>query len=219
MPWFLIVLFYVSILFDFLKRTVSFNGYAIRVIVFIVDLALICFVLILKIETMLHVEIIPVAFLFYFLGYCVKSAKMYGLDNKWLNQTWVFLGPLIVLVSYWNEPVAMYKNDYGNFPLFVLGALLGIIFVCKMAMCLQNNTLLKWYGENSIIVYVLHFSMIKALHLIGKIFFPTLAECNYLYPANWHYFVCMELLLIPTIWFCNRYIPFLFGKKHRRMIQ
>lgn len=54
--------------------------------------------------------------------------------------------------------------------------------------------------------------MIKALHFVGRKVFPQIAQSNYLYPFNWYYFMATALLMVPAILFCNRFIPFLFGK-------
>lgn len=181
-----------------------------KVLVLIVDLGLIIGMSCLNIITLLHFEIVPMAFLFYYLGYCAKHHDWKAVPRK--NSCWIFLGPVVVAISAVNTPVAMYENNYGNIILFFIAAISGIVFVCELSRCLEKNVLLGWYGRNSIIVYVLHFSVIKILHFIGRKIFPQIAQSNYLYPFNWCYFMAVALLMIPAILFCNRFIPFLFGK-------
>jgi len=55
--------------------------------------------------------------------------------------------------------------------------------------------------------------MIKILHLIGEKIMPELSNSNYLYPANWHYFLLIVLLMIPVVYICNRWFYKLFGQK------
>lgn len=210
LAWFLMVLFYVSILFYFLQRTQVFDSGLGKVLVLIVDLGLIIGMSCLNTTTLLHFEIVPMAFLFYYLGYCAKHHDWKVVPNK--TSCWIFLGPVVVAISAVNTPVAMYENNYGNIILFLIAAISGIVFVCELSKCLEKNVLLGWYGRNSIIIYVLHFSMIKILHLIGRKVFPQIAQSNYLYPFNWCYFMAIALLMVPAILFCNRFVPFLFGK-------
>lgn len=179
--------------------------------VLIVDFGLIIGMNCLNITTLLHFEIVPMAFLFYYPGYCVKSYDWKVTSNK--NSCWIFLGLVEVVISAVNTSIAMYENNYGNIILFLIGAISGIVFVCALSKCLEKNVLLGWYGRNSIIVYVLHFSMIKVLHFVGTKAFPQIAQSNYLYPFNWCYFMAITLFMIPAILFCNRFVPFLFGKK------
>lgn len=181
-----------------------------KVLVLILDLGLIIGMRCLNVTTLLHFEIVPMAFLFYYLGYCAKHHDWKAVPSK--NTCWIFLGPVVIAISAVNTPVAMYENDYGNIILFLIGAISGIVFVCELSKCLEKNALLGWYGRNSIIVYVLHFSMIKILHFIGRKVFPQIAQSNYLYPFNWYYFMATALLMVPAIMFCNRFVPFLFGK-------
>lgn len=210
LTWFLIVLLYVSILFYFLQRIQVIDSVLGKVLVLIVDLGLIIGMSCLNITTLLHFEIVPMAFLFYYLGYCAKHHDWKAVQSK--NSCWIFLGPVVVAISAVNTPVAMYENNYGNVILFLIGAISGIGFVCELSKCLDKNVLLGWYGRNSVIVYVLHFSVIKILHLIGRKVFTQIAQSNYLYPFNWCYFMAVALLMIPAILFCNRFVPFLFGK-------
>lgn len=210
LTWFLMVLFYISIQFYFLQRMQVFDSGQGKVLVLILDLALIIGMRCLNVTTLLHFEIVPMAFLFYYLGYCAKHHDWKAVPSK--NTCWIFLGPVVVAISAVNTPVAMYENDYGNIILFLIGAISGIVFVSELSKCLEKNALLGWYGRNSIIVYVLHFSMIKILHFIGSKVFPQIAQSNYSYPFNWYYFMATALLMVPAIMFCNRFVPSLFGK-------
>ena len=106
----------------------------------------------------------------------------------------------------------MYDNKYGNLFLFFITSICGIIMICNFAKGLQENKFLVWIGQNSIIIYVLHFKLINLLHFIGKKIFPQLAEINYSYPANWHYFIICILILIPVVYICNRWLGIFFGK-------
>lgn len=207
--WFLLVLFYVTLIFYFLQKVLSKKSKNIIIIGLIINVILILIMDVLRVNTKLHFEIIPMAFLFYYSGYIAKNLT----NIKKLQQIWIFMIPIVVIISYWNKPVKMYDNSYGNLILFFIGAFCGIIMICELSKALEKNQILSWFGKNSIIVYVTHFIMIKTLHFIGKKIIPEVSECNYLYPANWHYFLLIVLLMVPTIYICNRWFYVLFGKK------
>jgi len=105
----------------------------------------------------------------------------------------------------------MYNNSYGNLLLFGITSLLGIWMCYELSVSLSNNQVLQWSGKNSIIIYVFHARVLNVLHGIGKTV-PSLAKSNYLYPANWHYFLITMFVLAPIVFFCNRRLPFLFGR-------
>ena len=185
----------------------------VKIILF--DVIVVIFLSIFPVVTKLHFEILPMALLFYLIGYLAKfffaeRKSQYEKTEKY----WICLVPVIVICSYWNAPVNMYLSKYGNLILFFAGAFCGIFMTFSLVRGIKENKLLILFGQNSIIVYVIHFKLINLLHLIGKTFFPQLSECNYLYPANWHYFVICIMLFIPIIYICNRWFGILFGRKN-----
>lgn len=68
-----------------------------KVLVLILDLGLIIGMKCLNVTTLLHLEIIPMAFLFYYLGYCINHYDGKVASNK--NSCWIFLGPVVVAIS------------------------------------------------------------------------------------------------------------------------
>lgn len=212
LTWFLPVLLYVSVLFEILLHGGWLNG-ARRYAVLAVAAALAVLIDRVGVATMLHLEIVPMAFVFYWLGVLCKDRLAVPAPADWQTALWLPLLPAVVLLSALNEPVAMYENRYGSLLLFFAGALLGIAMLCSLAKALKNNRLLLFFGQNSIIVYILHIRLLNVLHVVGKKLLPALAEANYLYPANWGYFLVTAALLIPCVYICNRWLPFLFGKK------
>lgn len=183
--------------------------------VIVVDLAVVLLLHLIDVTSRLHLEIIPMSLLFYLLGFYCKEFNKERMSKhlgSMISNFWVLLFPVIVICSYWNTPVTMYSNDYGNLVIFFLGAFCGILFICKLAQGIDDNRFICWVGQNSIIIYVLHFTVIKAIHLIGKSLFPQLSEINYLYPANWHYFLIAVLLLVPAVYICEHWFGMFFGK-------
>lgn len=211
--WFLLVLFYVSIIFYIIQKLGFEKRLYIRLLIYIIDLSCIVIVIRLQIITLLHFEIIPMALLFFMIGYhCKISNSRRARDKNKLLDSWFLLIPIGIICSSYNVPVAMYLNDYGNLFYFFIGAVSGIIVVCKIGDKMHNNRLLVWFGQNTIYFYILHFPFIKGLHFIGKQLFPNYILLNYSYPIYWVYYILCILLLIPFSMLCNKYFSPLFGK-------
>lgn len=213
--WFLLVLFYVVILFYFLCK-LDFEKKMVRYIVILTDFILVVVLSLMKITTKIHIEIVPMALLFYLSGYFTKSINVNIYTNKkyiLIKYIWIFSIPIIVICSYWNTPVTMYVNTYGNLLLFFITAVCGIVMICNLAKGLQNNKFLSWIGKNSVIIYVLHFKVIDILHILGKKLLPKFDKLKYSYPVYWYYFVGCILVLLPSVYICNRWLGSFFGKK------
>lgn len=216
--WFLVVMFYVSILFYWLEKAGFQKNRGVRVVAYLVFMVFIIFMDQWKIQTVAHFEIIPMAMLFYLLG---AHCSILDVTNyKWLHQIWIFVIPIVVCCSFWNEPVAMYLNSYGNLILFFIGAFCGIYVTCNIGWCTQNNKILIWFGQNSIYCFVLHFVLIKGLHFAGKHIFPQLALINYQYPIYWCYFLLCIVILMAIVPVCDFWLAPLFGKwkKSRKIV-
>lgn len=210
--WFLVVLFYVTILFWILER--------IRLIerkIFLISALTALAVLsqILGLKTVMHVEIIPVAMLYFVCGhyYMKWSSGNERIDMvETIRHFWIVAIPITAICSFWNSPVTMYDNSYGNLLLFGITSICGIWATLEIGSALQSNSILQWLGKNSVIIYVFHGRLLNVLHGLGKMLFPALTNSNYSYPAYWHYFLITMVALVPIVCICNRYFWFLFGK-------
>ena len=211
--WLLLVLFYVSIIFYIIQKLGFEKKMYIRLLAYVIDLLSVVIVVRLQIITLLHFEIIPMALLFFMIGYhCKISYSRRARSNNIIFDIWILLIPIGIICSSYNVPVVMYLNDYGNLFLFFTGAFSGIVVVCKIGERIQSNQLLIWFGQNTIYFYVLHFSFIKGLHFIGKVLFTNCIVPNYSYPIYWVYYILSLLLLIPVSMLCSRWFSPLFGK-------
>ncbi len=213
--WFLIVLFYVVILFYVCDKIALIEKKWL--LLFLTFLFIVVVVEVLNLKTIFHIEILPVAFLFYLSGYYTKNnllKKEKSETKKILSKNlWIFSLPVMAIISVWNSPIAMYNNDYGNLILFGLTSVLGIWGTYEISIRIYDNNILRWYGKNSIVIYIFHFGFLNVLHGLGTWVFPFLFDKNYLYPAYLCYFLVTMILLTPMIYICNRYLWFLFGKK------
>lgn len=206
--WFLVVLFYVSILFYWIYRMGFQKSRMVRLLTYFCLGILIVLMDKWQIQTVLHLEIIPMAMVFFLLGVHVSILR--EINYKWFAQSWIILIPVLVCCSFWNEPVIMYLNTYGNLILFFVGAFCGIDIACNVGRCMENNKILIWFGQNSIYCFVLHFALIKGLHFAVKCMFPQFE--NYRYPIYWCYFLLCVLILMVIVPICDSYLSPIFGK-------
>lgn len=212
--WFLIDLFYVVIIFYFVCKC-NIERKRNQIVVLVAALVVAVSVYMLHVPIVLCLAMAPMAFLFYFLGFCLKDSFELVMVKVQKNGSgvWILLIPVVIICAYYNDPILMYLNLYGNLVLFFIGAVAGGFAVCLIAKLLENNRLLGWYGKNSLYIYVIHFTLLRALHLVGKTIFPQLAQKNYLYPYFWIYFMLAVVMFIPIIWLCEHFFAPLFGKK------
>lgn len=120
-----------------------------------------------------------------------------------------------IILSYFNEPVLMYINQYGNKIAFIIVAFSGVITIFYAALRLTNSSFVRFIGENSIIVYVLHFVYYRIIKGITERFLGIHVFANY--PVYWILFAVNMILLLPSIYVCSRYIPFIFGKTKKKV--
>lgn len=215
--WFLIVLFYVVITFYLIDRIGLLRK---KIVCSFLVFALVILAQIAPIKTVVHIETLPMAFLFYLGGYYLKPILVESKGQSQLVEKiksfWIIALPIIVICSYWNTPITMYSNDYGNLVFFFITTICGIWMVYELSINLQNNRVLQWFGVNSIIIYIVHARMLNVLHGIGNMLIKSMPVNNYAYPAYWHYFLLTLILFVPVVYICNHWLWMIFGKKKSR---
>lgn len=91
----------------------------------------------------LSMDNITFALIFYMAGEYIKEAEakeccIQGM--KYRKISIVILGLVVILCAYYNcGPVLMYKNIYGIYPLFYLGAFAGIFGICQVSHCIDSS--------------------------------------------------------------------------------
>ena len=208
--WFFTVLFLCSLLLWVLKKTELIPCWYICLPVAVILMVL---TQVTGINTVVHIETVPMAMIFYLAG--IYSYRWMTQErNSRLESCWIFLLPLIIISAYWNSPVMMYNNEYGNLFLFTISSVSGIMLCYELAKRITDNALLLWFGQSSLGIYVFHVRIINALHAVGHRFWPGIE--NYSHPAYWHYFLMALLVLIPLVFLVEKYLPFLVGKRRVR---
>lgn len=217
--WFLQVLFIVVIVFYFISRMVRITSIKCQMI--LGGLCIILGVLFeYKIkwpdESPLYINVVPMALFFYLLGFACREF-LSGCLNEFVTEKKILLliGTVCILMvcALCNSSVTMYNNNYGNFPMFIIGALCGITVVWIVADFVRNNGFLNWCGRNSIIIYVWQFALTQFFKNVIEMFFAiTRFECPNIIMTLCVFVVCV-FVVIPIVMFSNRFVPELYGKK------
>ncbi len=158
---------------------------------------------------------------FYATGnYFSKSIKnnQYRLLQIKNAPLWFITSLLTMVIVYNINPgeVLVFKNDYGNYLLFFIGAFAGIVMMNTLCRMIEYfSKYLKWLsfiGRNTLVILCLHldvFTLIKGItYYILNL--PLDIYCNtYVIVLT---SIITIIILIPVILFINKYCPILVGK-------
>ena len=206
--WFLLVLFQVAVLWEIFIR-LKIN---IRVFKFILLVVATVYTFIIPTGTrgFLYVAVTPVAFGFYVLGNIIKDYNLSRKVNIWLT---VPTAVALVIVALYNDRVLMYCNQYGYVVLFILTSLLGAFILNQLSYRLTDIKPLQWLGMNSIIIYVLHFSIVQGTRGVLVRLLPINTENPIM--GLMAFAIGFTVTILASM-FCSRYLGFLFGKPFKR---
>ena len=157
-----------------------------------------------------------VAFSFYALGHiCCKQTFLQRFitsefkTNKLIS---FFMAVLLFvllayLVGFTGRNVDMNTSRYGNSLFFVLNALVGIFATFFISVAIRKNRILEFFGNNSLMIFLLHIPMWKTFDLITK-------KCLNVQGGGKSccvFVICIILSSILAV-FINNHIPWLTGK-------
>lgn len=219
--WFLQVLFLVVIIFYFISQKIHITSAKCQIIVGGICVILgLLFEYIIKWpdESPFYINVVPMAFFFYLLGFACRGfftaqlKQICDSNGKEVMMLIIALCSLIVC-ALCNSSVTMYNNNYGLFPIFILGSLSGIVVVWVIADFMQKNMFLKWCGKNSIVIYVWQFVLTQFFKNVIEIIFNV----THVNSPDFIMTVCVfgvcVFAVIPIVIFSNRFVPELYGKK------
>lgn len=173
--WFLPVLFSCSVLFMLLSSTMNLEKNITRILIVIATVLCVYlsdkYLNSLKSSVLYWIRIVPTAFLFYFMGFIVKN-RLLSLKEKHTSLkgliVLVLITSLFVLTQV-NSPIMMYKNEYGNYFLFLTTSLLGVYIVMQISRLLESSALLEEMGKLSIAIYVWNFCVIGFFYRLTNV--------------------------------------------------
>lgn len=163
------------------------------------------------------------AAVFLLLGSMCKPIAKYLLDLqfRWVEVFMIGVGILGIWLSKEMNPesVLMFKNQYGDYLWFFIGAITGILavfFIGKYLYILLSNSenivyrLLMWIGFNSLILFPVHLEI--------KQYFGHALEHFGLY--NWILILLIMIVLsIPLCNFITHYMPWILGQFPNKVVR
>ncbi|MBC2326763.1 acyltransferase family protein [Listeria booriae] len=168
--WFLVVLFSVEIVFYLCTRYIKKGQWLVIALLFIL-----AFLLSKNegVRVMFGLQVLPVSLLFYYVGFKCKEWRV--LERKaWSSWYMIILGAVAYLctVFYLNQGqiVGFRSNNLGNFFLFAVGALLGIITFCLICKKIGKSALWELFGRNSLIIMGTHYFFLILFTNAWKLF-------------------------------------------------
>lgn len=212
--WFVICLFYASVLYKIVDRT--FNSRLIPVSI----VAIILFIVGYKIPQLTILCQTLIAFFLYHLGRVVSEFK--GIQ-RWTRiplkvQIPVFAvsGCVIWMLSRVNS-VNMASGQYGMPLLFILGVISGILFTfsfsCTVVRIHKMSIVFEYIGKRTMWIIVFHMVIIQALFLFHEFIIPHIGKYD---PPMWFWYILIFLLssFTPCVMRdCWNYLKNKFGKR------
>lgn len=162
----------------------------------------------------IHPETVLASLFFFCLGHVMRfMTPEVGASNK-LGVTTValLLVPLLYVLSQLNAPIAMYEGTYGFWPLFYLTATIGTLWVCLLGQLLEGISFFVWFGQVSIMAYVLHFRLTPLLRAVVVRVIQLAGLSLGVNGMAMLLFGITMVILVPLIGFCSIHLGFLFGK-------
>ena len=125
----------------------------------------------------------------------------------------ILLIPVLFILSQLNAPIAMYEGSYGFWLLFYFTALVGTAWVCLLGRLLEGVLFFAWFGQVSVIAFVLHFRLIPLLRAVTVRVLPMAGISLGSNGMALLLFALTMVILVPLVGFCDKHFGFLFGKR------
>jgi len=204
-------------MFYVIIATVKNNGKVLGIILFAFSLMGYYFTSFVNFRLYWGLDIALTALVFYGLGYLFNNIKYQQLKSFILNpsitKVIVFL-VISIFLSFRNDYVNMRTLQYGNYFLYYLSSVTSIAMYIMLAIYVEKIVrfnkskvykYLLYVGKNTIIVLVLNNLFIICLKAIDK------------EGANILHALIVIILMIPTAYLINRYLPFAVGRKYEKI--
>lgn len=156
-----------------------------------------------------------VAMFFYVLGYVFRRR---GVRVPYWSAA--ILLPLSLCSVSMNDKVGMFINYYGNFPLFVMFAVVGILLVLVLSRFLQQTfgecRLVRLVSYNTLAICGFHLMMFTLLKgLMHYVFGLDITMLDSVLLPNVLFSLVALLLCIPLLLLLGRYMPWMIGARRR----
>ena len=210
--WFLLALFWINLIFYGICLISKKTEGAIQMIV-VVALSVVCglcgfYLGVNKVFVWANIDNALTACPFYCVGYFLNKTELVKSPPKWIFLILVIvLGFLFTL--YFSHGLSFKQNKWDENDLFSLYScgVIGSLSVIALSKIVEKFRLLKYYGENTLLILCMQMPVIQAVNLaVKKIGMSQMAEFLLT-------FVVVMLAFCIIIPFMNKYLPWFVGKK------
>ena len=215
--WFLITLFFISLIYYVMDAALLNNT---KPVVRTGVLSLMAIIMLIagmsygggKMGTHDTITATSVNFIFFHLGYCIKSLnKRLYTESLWKRALFLLIGCAgLLLLTYMApknpSPVDVNINRFGNRTMFFFHALLGIAGMILFSAGVQKNNVIEYLGRNSLLMLLLHIPLWRTFDML----------CQSI--GIWGYtrlsltFIAALAFSLVLLYLINKYVPELKGK-------
>jgi len=216
--WFIACLFITELIFFLIVRYTKNNNKKIITCLVVSSIIGGFYSTYIKIPLPYSIDVSLIAVVFYGIGYLIK-----GMENKvskLVNMRYLIIFLIINVllghlnIRYLNASVDMSYSRYGNYFLFYMAALCGIMASLIFCRLLPKSRALIYVGKNSIIFMAIHQMILYPIidKLIAHISFFASEKTYIMVLDGIIHVVVTMLVMIPIIYVINNYMPFILGK-------
>ncbi|WP_191566673.1 acyltransferase family protein [Metabacillus idriensis] len=156
---------------------------------------------------------------FFGIGHLLRNKLNKDLIQSYSLNRWILMSVCLIInlfMVYLNGRVDMNENYYNNYFYFYIGAFTGITFWLMFAKLFDKSNLLKYLGKNSVILlctHIIYLSISKGIIL----YLFEIEVNNITNSLLWGliYTAISFILIIPTVYIINTYLPFIIGKSYK----
>lgn len=159
-------------------------------------------------------SIAMVTYFFYFAGVVLRRIDFIKLvSGKEIYAFIIGFGLHFILYRF-NKPVDFFYGNFGFLPLLMVNGLLGFVWMFSLFKILPTFKAVTWIGRNTLPILTFHLLVLGLVFwLVYNVLFPGLEGNVFLF----FIFSLLEIiLLIPVIFFLNRFFPVVVGLPSRK---
>ncbi len=213
--WFLPALFIISITFKAIDTSVSSYRSKSFLVVLIASIGVILSIFDIRLILPWHFQTCFIALSFYYLGYLyiINKEHIDKFINEKVNsnivQSLFLIGLLIIgyLLGIYNNKISMHANNYQNILIFYVSALITCFSVINLIKKTKESPLLKFIGINTLVYMTAHCPIMRFFRYLSS--YSNTFLNNYPIASG----IIIMVLIIPLVFFINRFLPFIVGKK------
>lgn len=208
--WFLVSLFCTSIIYFFINKIIKNNTFKL---LFLIILSISMYYESLHLSYLqlpFSIEASVMATFFYGIWHLYQS-KITHIVEK-INYKYILLLPILVLINiYFLSGINFSTNEYGNnYFHFIISSFVGIFTWIIISTLIPKNWFLNFLWKNSIIILWMEFLKTRVLWYIVIFSYGYIirerSDLNGIIQVVW-----TIIILIPIIFFINKFFPFILG--------